>query len=529
MHVLKNYRVIIWLFFVVVSILLISPNTNPRGYRIIESGSGLSEGEIIYKINGVDVNELSLHEEYFGTIKVETNKGHKFITANGTLQLETEKIGVTNLKFGLDIKGGVHAVVEPNATDNGTLEQIISTLQTRINVYGLREASFRPVYHEGRGFVDISIAGGSGEELRQLIERQGKFEAKIPVEISVFNGTKIKLDRDYSILLEDDKLVVDNKKITVGEELELSGIKFIFENIEDNRINLTSYVFTGKDIVTVYFDPQRSGIQYTGSDYRWYFSIQLSGDGAQRFALVTQNLAVTGGYLESPINMYLDDNLIDSLLISSTLRGRAEPEISISGGAATFDDAESEKLRLQSILRSGALPTSISIVQLDTISPTLGSGFLQGAMLAGVAAIAGVSLVVLLRYRKLKIVIPLIVFSLSEVIIIFGIAVLIGWTIDIAAIAGIIAVVGTGVDSQIIIVDQAMRGEKVLSLSERMKRAFFIIFGAAGTVIAAMLPLMVLGFGLLRGFAITTIIGVLAAVLITRPAFGVVIQRLVKD
>ncbi|MEK6838066.1 MAG: protein translocase subunit SecD [Nanoarchaeota archaeon] len=288
-------------------------------------------------------------------------------------------------------------------------------------------------------------------------------------------------------------------------------------------------MFTGKDIITVYFDPQRSGIQYTGSDYKWFFTVQLSAEGAQRFALITQNIAAGGVYLESPISMYLDGNLIDSLLISSSLRGRAETEISISGSAATFDDAENEKLRLQSILRSGALPTSISIVQLDTISPTLGSGFLQGALLAGAAAIAGVSLVVLLRYRKMRIVLPLIVFSLSEVIIILGIAALIGWTIDIAAIAGIIAVVGTGVDSQIIIVDQAMKGERVLSLSERMKRAFFIVFGAAGTVIVAMLPLMVLGFGLLRGFAITTIIGVLAAVLITRPAFGVIIQRLVKE
>ncbi|MEK6838065.1 MAG: hypothetical protein AABX69_05415, partial [Nanoarchaeota archaeon] len=68
------------------------------------------------------------------------------------------------------------------------------------------------------------IAGGDVEELKQLIERQGKFEAKIPLEIIVFNGTKIKLDRDYSVLLEDGKLVADNKKFNVGEEFELSGI-----------------------------------------------------------------------------------------------------------------------------------------------------------------------------------------------------------------------------------------------------------------------------------------------------------------
>ena len=523
---LKNYKIITWIFFVVASIILIAPNPNPRGYKITEPGI-LNEGEVIYKINDVEVNDATLREGYFGTIKIETNRGQRFINANGTLDIEAEKVGATNIKFGLDIKGGVRAVIEPNESSNGTIEQIISTLQTRINVYGLREASFRPIYHEGKGFVDISIAGGDVKELKQLIERQGKFEAMITLPMIVSDG-KIKLDKEYSIAINGNRVLIDGKETSVGGELELSGIKFTVNEITGNKINITALVFTGKDIIAVYFDPQRSGIQYTGSDYRWFFSVQLSSEGAQRFALVTQNLATTGAYLESPINMYLDENPIDSLLISSSLRGRAETEISISGGAATFDEAENEKLRLQSILRSGALPTSISIVQLDTISPTLGGNFLQGAVLAGAAAIVGVSLVVLLRYRKLKIVIPLIIFSLSEVIIILGIAVLIGWTIDIAAIAGIIAVVGTGVDSQIIIVDQAMR-ERAISLSQRLKRAFFIIFGAAGTVIAAMLPLMVLGFGLLRGFAITTIIGVLAAVLISRPAFGVVIQRLVKD
>ena len=120
--------------------------------------------------------------------------------------------------------------------------------------------------------------------------------------------------------------------------------------------------------------------------------------------------------------------------------------------------------------------------------------------------------------------------SLSEVLIILGIATVIGWTIDLPAIAGIIASVGTGIDSQIMIIDQALRGEvKTQTLKEKIGRAFFVIFGSAGTIIAAMIPLMAIGFGLLRGFAITTIIGVLVGVLIARPAYGVIIKRMVKE
>ena len=109
-------------------------------------------------------------------------------------------------------------------------------------------------------------------------------------------------------------------------------------------------------------------------------------------------------------------------------------------------------------------------------------------------------------------------------------SVVINWTIDLAAIAGIIAAVGTGIDSQIVIIDQTLRGEaKLESMKEKLKRAFFVIFGSAGTVIAAMLPLMILGFGLLRGFAITTIMGVLIGVFIARPAYGEIVKKIVKE
>jgi preprotein translocase subunit SecD len=118
--------------------------------------------------------------------------------------------------------------------------------------------------------------------------------------------------------------------------------------------------------------------------------------------------------------------------------------------------------------------------------------------------------------------------SLSEIVIVLGITA--GRvTIDLPFIAGIIATIGTGIDAQIIMLDEAMRkAERIETLREKLSRAFFIIFGSAGTVIAAMLPLMFLGFGLLQGFAIVTIIGVLSGILITRPAFGAIIEKIVK-
>ena len=67
-----------------------------------------------------------------------------------------------------------------------------------------------------------------------------------------------------------------------------------------------------------------------------------------------------------------------------------------------------------------------------------------------------------------------------------------------------------------------------ITIKQHIKSAFFIIFGAAATTIAAMIPLVFLGVGLVRGFAITTIIGVLTGILITRPAFATIVEILNK-
>ena len=214
-------------------------------------------------------------------------------------------------------------------------------------------------------------------------------------------------------------------------------------------------------------------------------------------------------------------------------------------------------------------------MSIDIISPKLGEEFFSSAAYAGLFAGIVVVSIVFVKYRKLRIALPLVFIGLSEVIIILGIAAtndaaawgsvlvvnflivsvawwkkheidifawigailipllgLMSWTIDLPAIGGIIAAIGTGVDHQIIIADEALMGRKekrIYSLKDKIKRAFFIIFGAAATTIAAMVPLMSIGVGLVRGFAITTMIGVLVGILITRPAYARIVELTTKE
>ena len=113
----------------------------------------------------------------------------------------------------------------------------------------------------------------------------------------------------------------------------------------------------------------------------------------------------------------------------------------------------------------------------------------------------------------------------SEAVLTLGVAALIKWNLDAPSIAGIIAGMGTGVNDQIVIISESITN-KHLSIKERIKSALFIIIGAFVTIIAAMLPLLWAGAGMLKGFALTTIIGVSMGILITRPAFAEIIRRI---
>jgi len=185
---------------------------------------------------------------------------------------------------------------------------------------------------------------------------------------------------------------------------------------------------------------------------------------------------------------------------------------------------------MQTILISGALPIKLDIVKTDIVSPALGEQFLKYAIIAIIGAVAAVGVVIFARYRKPLIAGMVFLTGLSEVVIVLGIAAMIRWNLDLAGIAGLIAAVGTGVDAQIVITDEFVGsvGAFALGWKEKLKRAFFIIFGSFSTMLVAMLPLWAIGAPMLKGFAIITIIGVTIGVFVTRPAYAKILETMLK-
>ncbi|HIE41051.1 MAG TPA: preprotein translocase subunit SecD, partial [Candidatus Aenigmarchaeota archaeon] len=201
----------------------------------------------------------------------------------------------------------------------------------------------------------------------------------------------------------------------------------------------------------------------------------------------------------------------------------------ITGYGKTKEEAEKNRDSLKAILKSGNIPTELKILSIDKLNPSLGENYLYVVGLAGIVAIFLVSIVIFFRYRNLKISLGVIGTMLSEVIIILGFAALTKWNLSTLALAGIVAAIGFGVDDQILIIDETRKKKERYSLREGLKRAFFMILGAGATTIFAMLPILFAGFATYReigGFAMTTIIGILVGILITRPAFAKYIEHI---
>jgi preprotein translocase subunit SecD len=457
---------------------------------------GIRAGEIMNSINGQVVKNKQDYARIMGEIFVDnstkkleigTSKNSYILFLNETPQIVVEDIPKTNIKTGLDLAGGARALVQPDIKiDDSGLSDLIQISRNRFNVYGLSDVQIKGVNDlSGNKFMLIEVAGATPSDLKELISKQGKFEARI-ANTTVFEGGK----KDIASVCRNDA--------------SCAGIT------------------------------QCSANENGGYFCSFRFTIYLAEEAANKHAKITKNISVdeTGRYLSEKLYLYVDDKEVDSLLISIDLKGQVTTQISIQGSGSgitkedAFNAAKESMNKLQTILITGSLPYRLNIVKLDTISPSLGNDFTYLILLAGGISIFVVGVIIFVKYRRVKASLALLLTSFSELVIILGVASFIRWNLDLPSIAGILATIGTGVDSQIVILDEAEKKSESRSLKDKIKIALFIILTAYATNVVSLIPLYWAGAGLFKGFAITTIIGITAGVFISRPAFADIIKKI---
>ena len=498
-----TWRIWVLIICLLLALLMIHPRFD-SGVVIssIDSGSvthqeGLTQGDIIKEINGNLIEDISDYnsaiENLFSgnektRIEIKT-KDNEYIFLTNSLNITVQNLPQTNIKTGLDLSGGARAIVSAQnvSLTQEQLQDLVDVTSQRLNTFGLRDIVVRPVNDlEGNKYILVEVAGATPDNLKSLISEQGKFEAKI-----------------------------GNKTAFTGGDKDIT------------------HVFRNDATQSAVYPPEQSS---TGEYFsRFSFGITLSPEAAQRHADITKSISIDsssgGQYLSENLTLLLDGEVVDELRISTGLRGQVASQISIqgSGSGSTPDlalaDARASMHKLQTVLITGSLPYKLEIIKIDTISPALGQEFTKSLIFLGISVFIIVSIVIFVKYRKVNLSLAVILTMFSEAFITIGIAALLGWNLDAPSLAGIIAGIGTGVGDQILLLDASSKNEKEGSLREKIKLAFFIIVGSFATNVASMLPLFWTGAGMLKGFALTTILGVSVGIIITRPAFA----DLIKD
>jgi len=370
-----------------------------------------------------------------------------------------------------------------------TRNEIISTVSTKVDVTGLSGADVYDTQTQGGNrnhYIVVEVPGANVSEVQSLIEGRGEVElwAYYP---GGANGTQ----QNTTVLRGDELAEVDPP--------------------ERNR--------RGEPVVP----------------------IELSETAAERFAGDMQEFGFTSqqgiGNCRFPNGGYCLLTMLDGEEVYNASMG---PRLASDLGSGAFVNSptftisatsmeEARELRVN--LEAGALPTELTYQNSYFVSPSYADRYKPLTLVTGIAAAIAVAVMVFLRYGEPKVAVPMVFTALSEVVILLGFAAVSGLALDLSHLAGFIAVIGTGVDDLVIIADEVLTNDVSSSrvFQSRFRKALWVIGAAAATTILAMSPLAVLSLGDLRGFALVTILGVLVGVIVTRPAYGDVLRRLLTD
>ncbi len=280
-----------------------------------------------------------------------------------------------------------------------------------------------------------------------------------------------------------------NFRLVTDEENDFGSEKMISENGEEVIVN-KKIIMSGENLV----DAQP---RLDNQSNKPMVSFTLDRYGAQKFGKVTTN------NVGKRLAIVLDNKIISAPVIREAITGGSG---TISGNF-TFQDVTDLAL----LLRSGALPTPINIVEERTVGPDLGKdSIISGA----ISLVIGFLLVVLYMFYKYRLFGLIANVSLiSNLSMLIGVLTILEATLTLPGIAGIILTVGMAVDANVLIferIKEELKTEKsvIHAFDMGYSRAKITVLDANLTTLLATVILFFFGSGPVKGFAVTLGIGI---------------------
>jgi preprotein translocase subunit SecD len=375
-------------------------------------------------------------------------------------------VGANDIEVSGD--SGVITVVlsdaEKVATDERTMQQSLEIIRRRIDEVGTREPT---IQRQGTDRILIQVPGiGSAAELKEII------------------GTTAQLTFSPVVRRTTDNTVspgIGNKFVP---SLDEPGLFYVIESAP---------VVTGEELVDAQPSFDQNGAPAV--------SFRFNTAGARKFGNYTaENIG-------SPFAIVLDDEVVSAPTIQSHIPG--------GSGIITGNFNIEESTRLAVLLRAGALPAKLDFLEERTIGPELGQDSIDAGKIATMVAFASVLFFMWASYGLFGIFanIALII----NVALLFGLLSLIGATLTLPGIAGIVLTVGMAVDANVLIFERIREELETAKGPARAialgyEKALSAILDANITTFITAVILFAMGSGPVRGFAITLGLGILTSV-----------------
>jgi len=369
-----------------------------------------------------------------------------------------------------DAGGGLIRLTVPQAaiTDRirQTIEQSIQIVEKRVNELGTVEPL---IQRQGTDRILVQVPGlQDPTRLKELLGKTAKMEFRMVDEAVAPDAAA------QGRIPPDDELVP-----------EVSGQKLVLRK---------QVLVSGGDLS----DAQTSFDQRTSEPV---VSFKFNSAGARKFAQAT-----TEG-VGQRFAIVLDDQVISAPVIREPIIG-GQGQIS---GSFTVQSAND----LAILLRAGALPAPLTVIEERTVGPGLGQDSIEKGELAAYVGSILVIVFMLVTYRLFGLFANIAV--AINVAMIFGVLSLLNATLTLPGIAGIVLTVGIAVDSNVLIYErirEEIRGGRnaISAIDAGFKRALATILDSNITTFIAAAVLFYIGTGPVRGFAVTLGIGILTTV-----------------
>ena len=416
------------------------------------------------------------------------------------------------LNLGLDLRGGSSLLLELDVSKlsgkeslNEAMQRAIEIVRNRIDQYGVGEI---PITRQGEKWISVQLPGiANPEQAEALIGKTAMLEFRIVKDDAAAQEAINKLNE------LDEPFNPDGTLTEEAAKLVPAGIS-VMRDKQGFLVALTdTAAVTGADL---------EDARVTTGEYGYpAVSFQFNGEGAKKFG----NL--TGANLNKNLAIILD-NTVQS---APSIKARITRDGQITG---QFTMEEARQLAI--VLRAGALPAPVNIIEKRTIGPSLGEDSIKSGIKASLVGFIFIVLFMSIYYRFSGIISSMALFL--NLLFLLALMAYFSATLTLPGIAGIILSLAMAVDANVLILER-MREEKdkgeplPIIIKEGYEKAWSAIFDSNLTTWIASILLFQFGTGPVKGFALTLtlglFVGVFTSVFVTRAIYELLLTANPKE